>query len=148
MDWRNLILSYLLHFHSQGNLNMIDCFAKYLKIIYDLCSSPQVCSYWVWRSKWCCYKWQSRNFNHEYKFLSNILYSYWLTKTIMAISCFSFQDADHNSLMNRIQEIYDHYTKQRKVCLMWSNSFHEYIKNGNILPYGVIAMEYGGNVSN
>lgn len=51
------------------------------------------------------------------------------------------------TIIKHVRNINEQCQKHRKVCMMWTNSFHDYIKQGHELPHGMIAMEYGGKSS-
>lgn len=50
-------------------------------------------------------------------------------------------------LINHLKSVNENCEKHRKVSMFWANAFHEYIRRGNDIPHGIIAMEYGGKVT-
>lgn len=50
------------------------------------------------------------------------------------------------STVKHARNINENSRKHKKTCMMWTNSFHDYLKHGHELPQGMIAMEYGGKV--
>ncbi|XP_028398813.1 uncharacterized protein LOC114522343 [Dendronephthya gigantea] len=50
-------------------------------------------------------------------------------------------------IIKHARNINENSRKHKKACMMWTNSFHDYLKHGHELPEGMIAMEYGGKSS-
>lgn len=47
-------------------------------------------------------------------------------------------------LLNHLRSVNESCEIQRKIAMFWANSFHDHIRQGNEMPPGMIAMDYGG----